>query len=561
MLAHSGLAATNSKIDATLPAANSAISSAEMRANYLAAKNESETHGWYLINETTSLSNLISTIGATRATIIVSQAYTLTASATIPANIMLKFENAGSITLGAYNLVFAGDNIENAGNKQIFIENSSGEVTGLAFAEFEWFGAVGLIGDTGDDSNAIQSSVNAVANRKGKVTGDGGKYYITGISITSDIDFGGDTSSGMELYKSSDAIGISIDGGASSSPYLHDFTLNSVGTATDTKSGIKCIQCDRVLIERLVIKNQGSHGIEIAGPTNLGTIRDNIIMYNTGDGIYASNADANAMVLMNNDIRANLNGINLNMAKSNRIIGGQSSYNKRNGILVNDRENYIETYTEANDDGDGDLDGCDTGTYSDLNFTASSDGNYAVLTHRDCLPIDAGADNSWVATNEGGDYVFTHHNMNLADKLSWLDKDYTGLWEFYQTGNNDFAVINNRTYIASTFTFKTDPTSTLNLIVEGTVAATGFTGPLTGTVTGTASGNPSKTGSNNAMIMMLGNCDDAADTGNEVCATANLTCVSTYDFAGAALGTCTTDQGTVGAGNCGGATVFIAGCK
>ena len=132
-------AATNSGIDETKPVTGSALTSAEMRANFSAAKDEIEAHGYYLINEGTSLQNFATTIGSSNpATIIISEAYTLTASATITSNITLDFKNAGKITLGDYNIVCSNCPNIKASDRQIFNLSGSGTVSGLNYINPLW---------------------------------------------------------------------------------------------------------------------------------------------------------------------------------------------------------------------------------------------------------------------------------------------------------------------------------------------------------------------------------------------------------------------------------------
>ena len=156
-------AATNSGIDTTKPVANSALVSSEIRNNFVAAKAELEAHGYYLINEGTSLQNLCTTIGSSNlATIIVSGAYTLTATTTITSNITLEFTNAGKITLGAYNLTINGTIV--APSRQIFNQNSTGTVTfgssSVKEVNPEWFGAI-ADGST-NNYQAVQNALNSM---------------------------------------------------------------------------------------------------------------------------------------------------------------------------------------------------------------------------------------------------------------------------------------------------------------------------------------------------------------------------------------------------------------
>src|SRR4030067_2472447 len=99
------------------------------------------------------------------ATIIISEAYTLTASATITSNITLDFKNAGKITLGDYNIVCSNCPNIKASDRQIFNSRGSGTVSGLNYINPLWLGVVvDWDGSTGtDNSTALQAALTATA--------------------------------------------------------------------------------------------------------------------------------------------------------------------------------------------------------------------------------------------------------------------------------------------------------------------------------------------------------------------------------------------------------------
>ena len=185
--------ATNSGIDETKPATGSALT-ANVRANFLAAKNEIEAHGYYLINEDTSLQNLIDTIGAVNpATILVSELYTLTVNTTTTSNIELRIVNAGVIDDGDdKTLTIIGPWVAPAREVLTGFQDDA-TVTDIIFGPAstnyctpKWFGGTGA-GGAKDDLAAIQACIHALPNEMGKILSLDSPLVNWQVSDTIDI--------------------------------------------------------------------------------------------------------------------------------------------------------------------------------------------------------------------------------------------------------------------------------------------------------------------------------------------------------------------------------------
>lgn len=131
-----------------------------------------------------SFAAALTDIGATAIELVVSSTITLTANATVPANVHLRIAKGGSIALAGFTLTINGTLV--AGEYQIF--SGSGSVANLKVALPVWFGA-DTTGAT-DCLTAAQNAHNALSSNGGRLLFSGGTYLITGsaryILITKD---------------------------------------------------------------------------------------------------------------------------------------------------------------------------------------------------------------------------------------------------------------------------------------------------------------------------------------------------------------------------------------
>jgi len=116
-----------------------------------------------------SFATAILDIGGTEATLLVKDAVTVSSSTSIPANIQLRFEGAGIVTVT--NTTFTVGSMLDPNNKQCFVLSGTGSVVfgsgSVDAINVAWFGSVG------DCTAAINNAIASFTT-----VGDGGVIYI-----------------------------------------------------------------------------------------------------------------------------------------------------------------------------------------------------------------------------------------------------------------------------------------------------------------------------------------------------------------------------------------------
>jgi len=206
----------------------------------------------------TKFYHAVTAIGATPATLLVSEDVTLLGNVTIPPTLILKFTPGSIITTNAFNLTINGRVDEP--RMQIFTA-AAGKVTfwtGSTHEESypEWWG--GFTNDTISDLAAIQASVAS-----GNITSlAAGEYYINGtIVLTENSTLRGDMSNGMVrplITQTSNASVISVLGATTKHVCIKNLRIRYSGI---TPSGHNTINIaptsfsDFIVVENILIDN------------------------------------------------------------------------------------------------------------------------------------------------------------------------------------------------------------------------------------------------------------------------------------------------------------------
>ncbi|MDD5170665.1 MAG: hypothetical protein PHN75_17755, partial [Syntrophales bacterium] len=103
--------------------------------------NVTSLHLFLNASEYASINAAVTAIGATKATLIVSNDQTLAANLTIPSTLTLKILSGGSITKASTYTLTVNGSFE-AGVYKVFYGFSAGDITGLREPKPEWWGAV-----------------------------------------------------------------------------------------------------------------------------------------------------------------------------------------------------------------------------------------------------------------------------------------------------------------------------------------------------------------------------------------------------------------------------------
>jgi len=173
----------------------------------------------------------ITDIGATEVTLLVKNAVTVSSVTAVPANIQLKFESAGIVTVTNTNLTIGA--MIDPGNKQCFILSGSGQVLfdtdAVDAINVAWFGSVGVC--SGAITNALAS---ITANSGGTIYIPEGDWTAAGgYALPSNTTIKGDGKTVTSLTATSAASGIFKIGANVYNVTVRDITLdcNSVGVA------------------------------------------------------------------------------------------------------------------------------------------------------------------------------------------------------------------------------------------------------------------------------------------------------------------------------------------
>jgi len=216
----------------------------------------------------------------------------------------------------------------------------------------------GAVGDgTTDDTAAIQAAIDAAELVHGTVVIPIGTYkFTTGLVIDRGIILQGMNRTGTVLKKYGNCVGITVNATSASGTdtghvELRCFTLESNG-APDASNGITIIEFREGIVDDVVVRGQGNHGIEFR-KHNHAYFNNLRLERNTGDGLLVDasiDANANASVFSNIDSRTNTGwGFNLEEGNENWCWGICSQYNTAGGVRVNTAYgNVLFVYAEQN---------------------------------------------------------------------------------------------------------------------------------------------------------------------------------------------------------------------
>jgi hypothetical protein len=232
--------------------------------------------------------------------------------------------------------------------------------------------AYGAKGDgTTDDTVAIQAAIDAADDNHGVVLLGPKNYLISDtLTITNRITirgsgFGNPVTAaeryGTRITKSVDAIGIQVKSGANAT-VLEGFTLYAALTG-DTTDGIVIGETDATngagscVLRDLWVQGMGGKGINVTNG-NGGQMYNIVANANGSHGVYlhsthTSADNVNAWLLCGITTLSNGgDGLNLDTAVSNTVIGLDAEGNTERGLYVARPYNFIRGYCESNDSDD-----------------------------------------------------------------------------------------------------------------------------------------------------------------------------------------------------------------
>lgn len=216
------------------------------------------------------------------------------------------------------------------------------------------------------DFDSIQDAVAFAQTVNGKVVFPCGTFPFSReitISKRVTIEGGGDGDSGRAgkpctvLQKTANVIGIHITSNANYTS-LKDFMLTSVDPS-GTADGIVIGDADetngagQVSIREVSVYGQGGNGINIRNG-NSGVLDHVTASFNKMNGILISSqnrtaGNTNAWTIYSPSTGKNgMDGIRLEAAAANTVLGMDTEGNGRYGIYANSPYNYIQGYSEAN---------------------------------------------------------------------------------------------------------------------------------------------------------------------------------------------------------------------
>ncbi len=266
-------------------------------------------------------------------------------------------------------------------------------ITGIKNATPEMFIVANDPGVT-DMADALRAAYIANAATHTPMRLQGVTYKFTkNLPWIYNVDVIGDDKDTTILKKSGNIVGITIGSMAGAGPESNykNFTLDSAG-GVDASTGMEIIYSNRSTFERIVVSNQGNHGINLMGGffNRFENIRTNA---NAGDGFRIDGNTGYAAAAANGNTIDGLNtilnvgwGLFINQTTSSYSMGNLckgivAEQNTGGGVNVADLNNILEVYAESN-------------TGDDLHFDSTSVRNYAIINHAGAGKItDTGVNN------------------------------------------------------------------------------------------------------------------------------------------------------------------------
>lgn len=293
------------------------------------------------------INSAVTTMGATQCEILVDFADALTANATVPATMALKFMNGGSITTTGYTLTINGT--MDAGLYQVFV--GTGTVSfgpaSVTMVYPEWWGA------KADDSTACSTAIQAAVDS-----------FPAAVNFSSNA-IGGTVRLSNGRYRIATKItikrGITIIGSGPESSHIMAYTADGAFYYSDTGNSRQ---------DKLVFRD-------------FGIIQDSGTTPTSGAGIQLLEGTAKSQTLIADNVYINgtYDGINAQALVASQITGVRTSYAVRNGIrldgtVANTSVNISNTYADLCGDAGFYLYKCTYLTLSSTASDANTNGGY-----------------------------------------------------------------------------------------------------------------------------------------------------------------------------------------
>uniref|UniRef100_A0A6H1ZN01 C1q domain-containing protein n=1 Tax=viral metagenome TaxID=1070528 RepID=A0A6H1ZN01_9ZZZZ len=321
--------------------------------------------------------------------------YTFSTAETIPSNITVVVEKGAILAIPTGIIVSLNGKLS-AGLTQVFscigtgkAEFSSGSVGSVHPI---WWGLHG--DDTTNDSVILQAAYDAAYTAVAPLILPGKTMKITtGLIFDKRVNVYGADHELTTIKKYGAIIGVKIGHaatGAGGEQRYENFNVLGASGA-NTLAGIEVWAGNYIVMKHIWATLHGSHGLHIRGG-NIGTYIDINANSNLGDGIRIEGNTGLATVSANANTfikpRALANGgqgfhiaqATAGYSSANNVYGLVSEQNGDWNLLVSDKQNNIEAYTEA-------------GVNGDVALTATSERNIVKITAANALYTDAGSDN------------------------------------------------------------------------------------------------------------------------------------------------------------------------